>query len=425
MVTYEARFLLWWGLLLFCFKLGSRRNLDFKLRDLELCVLANANHLAKCQQDSLPVHKTLAHFLGHVGAPALAQLRDQCVRQLIRNKVLDRFRFDGEWVLSTDGTGYLSFKERHCPHCLEHSNGSGLYYLHPVLEAKIVHPCGLALSVGTQFIENPVPEKPAASPAKLTDYQAVKQDCELKAFLRLAPELKKAFPQTPFCLAADSLMACGPVLTVCQDNGWSFVLTFKPGRTPALWADFQGLLKLAPQNRLIRILPDKTRQSFRWANDLCYTDSEGRTHTVHALVCEETCQGQTQTYSWITNKRLSTASVPSVAHYGGRVRFKIENQGFNIQKNSGLNLEHAYSLGPDTLKCFYYLLQIAHLFLQMLEMGSLLRELARQYHSTPMGLFGSLKNIAEFLLDSFRYFRLEAEAFHPTGLFQIRLVDSS
>jgi len=50
MVTYEAAFLLWWGLLLFCFKLGSRRDLDFKLRDLELCVLANANHLAQTEQ---------------------------------------------------------------------------------------------------------------------------------------------------------------------------------------------------------------------------------------------------------------------------------------------------------------------------------------------------------------------------------------
>lgn len=425
MVTYEARFLLWWGLLLFCFKLGSRRNLDFHLRDLELCVLANANHLAQTQQATLPVHKTLDHFLGHVGSPALSQLRDRSVRQLIRKKVLDRFRFDGAFVLATDGTGYLCFQQRHCAHCLEHSNGSSRYYLHPVLEAKIVHPCGLALSIGTEFIENPLPEKPNTAPAQLTDYEAVKQDCELKAFLRLAPELKKAFPQTPFCVATDSLMACGPVLTVCEQYHWSYVLTFKPGRTPALWADFQGLLRLSPQHQLRRLLPDKTRQLFRWVNDLDYTDSEGRTHRVHALVCEESNAGTTQTYAWITNKRLAAANVTSVADYGGRVRFKIENQGFNIQKNSGLNLEHAYSTGPDTLKCFYYLLQIAHLFLQMLELGSLLRRLAQQYGATPLGLFGSLKNIAQFLLDCFRYFRLEPEAFNPTEAFQIRLADSS
>jgi hypothetical protein len=296
----------------------------------------------------------LDHFLGHVGSAALAELRNRCVRRLIRNKVLDRLRFEGQFVIATDGTGYLVFKERHCPHCLEHGNGSSVYYLHPVLEAKIVHTSGVAISIGTEFIENPLSEGPPAASAKLTDYEAVKQDCELKAFLRLAPQLKAAYPQTPFCLATDCLMACGPVLTVCEEYGWSYVLTFKPGRTPALWADFQGLLQLHPGKRLKVLLPDrKTRQSFGWVNDLQYVDSDKRLHTVHALICEETLEGELQTYSWLTNKRLSAANVASVATQAGRVRFKIENQGFNIQKNSGLNLEHAYSLGEDTLKCFY------------------------------------------------------------------------
>ncbi len=426
MVTYEARFLLWWGLLLFCFKLGSRRDLDYKLRDLELCVLDNANQLAQTHQTTLPVHKTLDHYLGHLGSDAVADLRHQCVYRLIRNKVLDRFRFDGEFVIATDGTGYLVFKERHCPHCLEHSNGTSVYDLHPVLEAKIVHTSGLALSIGTEFIANPLPQNRARRRAKLTDYPTVKQACELKAFLRLAPQLKKQFPQTRFCLATDSLMACGPVLTVCEQYHWSYVLTFKPGHTPALWADFQGVLKLCPGNRLKVRSPDgKTLQQFRWANDLEYIDSDQRPHTVHALICEETVDGRTQTYAWMTNKRLSAANVVGVATQAGRVRFKIENQGFNLQKNSGLNLEHAYSLGTDTLKCYYYLLQIAHLFLQMLEMGSLLQQLARRYGSTPLALFGSLKNIAQFLLECFRFFRLGVEAFNPAKAIQIRLVDSS
>ena len=107
-----------------------------------------------------------------------------------------------------------------------------------------------------------------------------------------------------------------------------------------------------------------------------------------------------------------------------RIRSKIENQGFNLQKNSGLNLEHAYSEEPDVLKAFYYLLQIAHLFLQMFEMGSLLQHLAKEYDCTPRQLFGSLKNLNQRFLECLRFFQLGEEAF-ASASGQIRLIDSS
>jgi hypothetical protein len=423
MIDYDVRFLCWWGLSLFTLKLGSRRQLDFQLRDPELRVLENLNRLAGTQQETLPVNKTLSHFLGHVGSAALARLRTDCVRQLIRNKVLDSTRLQGSFTVAVDGTGFLSFKERHCSHCLVHKHESYTCYLHPVLEAKLVDTRGLALSLGSEFIENPSEQTPTPALSTLTAYEAVKQDCELKAFARLAANLKEHFPQTRFCLGGDSLYACGPVFSTCAHNHWSFVLTFKPGRTPALWQEFQSLLKLSPENRLIATLPDKTRQCFRWVNDLKHEDGAGRLQVVHALLCEESGPEGKQTFAWVTDFRLSPKNVCAVANQGGRVRCNIENQGFNIQKNSGLNLEHAYSTDPDVMKAFYYLLQIAHLFLQMFEMGSLLRRLAQEYDTTPVGLFGSLKNMAQRLLDCFRYFQLGEAAFE-TGPCQIRLCDS-
>ena len=77
--------------------------------------------------------------------------------------------------------------------------GSTTLYLHPLLEAKLVAPCGLALSVGTEFIENPAaeistPRPRCAKPTTLSAYEKVKQDCELKGFARLAPALKRDFP---------------------------------------------------------------------------------------------------------------------------------------------------------------------------------------------------------------------------------------
>ena len=380
MVTYDRRFALWWGLMLFICKLGSRRQLDFQFRDLELAVLQNLNRLSDCQQESLPVNQTLSHFLGHVGSAAIADLRIQCVRRLIRNKLLEAARLNGRLLVAVDGTGFLCFDKPHCPHCLVHKHGSGVSHLHPVLEAKLIHPAGLTLSIGSEFIQNPLRPQPTCPPqlATLTEYAAVKQDYELKAFARLAAQLKADFPQLWLCLSGDSLYACGPVLTICEHNHWSYVLSFKPGRTPALWKDFQGLLRLSPGNCLRQTLPGGIRQRFRWVNDLDYLDDTGRHHPVHALLCEETGGDQDHTFAWLTDQRLKPANVERIANQGGRGRSKIENEGFNLQKNSGLNLKHAYSTNPDTLKAFYYLLQIAHLFLQMFEKGNLLQQLARQ-----------------------------------------------
>jgi len=37
-------------------------------------------------------------------------------------------------------------------------------------------------------------------------------------------------------LSGDALFVCGAVLQSAQDNRWSYVLTFKEGRLPSVWA---------------------------------------------------------------------------------------------------------------------------------------------------------------------------------------------
>lgn len=295
-----------------------------------------------------------------------------------------------------------------------------------MLEAKLVDTRGLAISIGTEFMENPMEiaaEKPPDL-ATLNEYEKVKQDCELKAFARLAAQLKAAFPQLRLGASGDSLYACGTSLSLCEQNHWSFVLTFKPGRTPSLWKDFEGLLKLLPNNRLKARLPDGTQQRYRWVNDLDYQDDQGRRHKVNALLLEKTPGQETHTLAWLTDFPLRQNTVGAVAEQGGRIRSKIENQGFNLQKNSGLNLEHAYSQAPDVLKAFYYLLQIAHLFLQMFELGSLLQHLAKEYDCTPQQLFGSLKNLNPRFWECLRFFERGEEALARASC-QIRLIDWS
>lgn len=419
LVVYHRRFLTWWGISLFLMKLGSRRQLDFDLRDLSTQVLANLNRLAGTRQESLPVDGTLDHFLGHLGCSPLGALRSEMVRRLIRMKALDDARLQGDFVVAVDGSGWMRFRKRHCDRCLVQKQGDTLVYLHLILEAKLVGPAGTALSIGTEFIENA--DGRARDP--LPDTDEAKQDCELMALERLAPALKRDFPQLPLCLTSDSLYACGRALSIARTHGWRFVFTFKEGRLPKVWEEFQRLRDLSPENTLRLTLPDGKLQRYRWVNALSYEDSDHRTHTFNALECLETTGGVDTRFAWLTDLPLGPTTVAAVATKGGRARSRIENEGFNIQKNSLLDLEHPYSMNLDRQKAYYLLLQIAHLMLQLLEKGSLLKRLARDAGKSAIDLFGSLKNIARRLLEAFRYFRLPDEAFDPVAAaaIQIRL----
>ena len=409
MVQYHRRFLCLWGLLLFGLGLGSRRSADNDLRDLECAILHNLNHLAGTRQKSLPVTKTLDHFIGHVGSPAFAQLLHHHTQRLLRMKALDDFRFQGDVIAAVDGTGYLSFSHPHCPQCLTQKHASGpISYLHPVLEAKLLTSTGLALSLASEFIENP----PGRTP---TDYQEQKQDCELKAFDRLADTLKAVFPQLRLCLSVDSLYGCGRFFAVCQKHHWHFVVTFKEGRTPDLWQEFLALLKLCPQQKLTTTSPDKTRRLYRWIKQLPYIDSQKRAWTLGAILCEETSPtGQKTTFAWLTNLAVNRDSVIAIADQVGRLRTKIENEGFNVQKNSGLNLEHVFSQTWDHAKAYYYLLQVGHLLTQLLHHNSLHLALAKQYgQKTVLALWGALKKIPQRLLEALRYYLLPEADFDP------------
>lgn len=418
-VVYDRRFLLWWGLLLFVFKLRSRRQLDYDLRDPQSQVLSNVNRLASTHQQTLPVHNTLDHFVGHMGWEPLTRLRRWMVQRLIRMKVLDDLRLQGRLVVAVDGTGWLVFDRPHCPGCLVYQQGDAKSYRHMVLEAKLVGQSGLALSVGTEFIEND-PDRPTGV---FKNDDQTKQDCELKALDRLATSLKKDFPQLKLLLSSDSLYGCGRAIQIAKDRGWSYVFTFKPGRTPALWEEFQSLLGECPQNTLELHDQDASRQRYRWVNGLPYQDSEGRSHVLNALVCEETRQGACTTFAWMTDLTITRQNVAAIATQGGRIRSKIENQGFNVQKNSDLNLEHAYSMNLEKLKAYYLLLQIGHILLQLLELGSVLRDVARRAGKTPRTLWGSLRNLSRRLLEGFRYLTLSDNAYDvaESQKMQIRL----
>ena len=362
------------GVLMFVLGLESRRQLT--LESASPAFVANLNRFAGTSLATAPHDHTLKYYLDPLDPSAFEPLAVGCVRRLIRMKALERWRLYGRFPVAVDATGRFFFRERHCEHCLTQKgpNGQTLYF-HRVLEAKLVTTNGFAFSMATEFIEN-------------TDPNATAQDDELAAFERLAPKLKAHFPQLPMVILGDSLYACKPGFDLCEQHGWRFIFTFKRGRTPALFAEYEALRDLSPEHRAEE-RSGRWTQHFAWVNDLDYHG-----HRLCGFECREERPDGDAYFAWVTNTPLGCSSVVTYANQGGRLRWKIENEGFNIQKNHGYALEHAYSAKPDVAKIFYYLLQVGHCINQLMLKGSMLRDHRKQ--------LGSLRNYLRRLAEAFR-----------------------
>jgi len=361
---------------MFVFRLPARRRLRYDLNSD--CALSNLNGLAGVAMETLPHPDTLAYLLKRLPVADLEALRLDMVRSLLRSRRLEGYRLRGShYLLALDGTGYLHFSKPHCDKCLhqERPGGQTIYY-HPVLEAKLIGPGGLAISVATEFIEN-------------TDGQE-KQDCELRACYRLLPKLRQDFPQLPICLLLDGLFLNQQVMRMANQLRFRWIITFKEGSLPEAYGEYQALQKLVPQQHLVRET-GRIRQEFRWLAPL-----EHAGIVFSAFECLETFpDGKTRRFVWATDWAVTPDNVEELAEKGGRSRWKIENQGFNTQKNGGYGLEHAYCENWQAAQNFYLLLQIAHLIVQLMEKGSLLAKPVAE-------LFGSLLAFAARLLEAWR-----------------------
>jgi len=389
-IIYPLASLAFAGVSMFLFRLKARRQIGLLLR--------NGPSVCKFQAlfgvDRFPHGDTLEATFSNLEADQVQTVVTGMTKTLIRKKVLYSYRLFGIYfIVAIDGTGTISFSHRHCPHCLTRThNGKTLYY-HPVLEAKLITSNGFAFSLITEFIENP-------------GTKVTKQDCELKAFYRLAERLKTQFPRLPIFLSMDGLFAGGPTFGLCQRYGWKFMIVLKDDDLPSINEEFDALSKLQPENRLVWRTGKgaQIKQAFRWADDIAYVDSEKKQHTLSAVECLETKpdkEGQKKTtkFKWVTNCHVSIKNVTTLSNDGGRMRWKIENEGFNVQKKGGYELKHAYTNHPNSAKIFYFLLQIAHLLAQLLYKETLLKR------DFPDG-FGSAKNLAFRLLEAWRNARM-------------------
>lgn len=302
--------------------------------------------------EELPHWNTINDYLERFDSAELETVIHGLVYRLIRTRSFEDSRIRNRyWQILVDGTILCSFKERHCPNCLtrvhkdKDGNIQSTDYYHSALEAKLVLNDCIVISVATEFIEN---EKPNVS----------KQDCERNAFYRLAKKLKQRFPRLPICLCMDSLYACGPVFDVCEENNWHFIIRFKDGSLPSVAEEFHTLKEMEP-DQVLKFREADVDVTYKYVTDIPYQD--------HKLNIVEYMRSDLQyPFVFVTDLPISRRNCVGLVN-DGRRRWKIENEGFNTQKNHGYELKHLFSKNYNAMKNHYLLIQIGHMIAQLFE----------------------------------------------------------
>lgn len=376
--VYSQAHLLWSGILLFMMHLGSRRQLRFER--LSECFEKNLTELSgQTDAEFVADPDTLAYYAELISITAVEKLLAFITIRMIRMKAFDTFRLYKYFTVAIDGTQICTFDKEPWPGCPHRKlSNDNIQYFAYVLDAKLVTPCGMALTLASEMLTNEGNE--------FFD----KQDCELKAFPRLAEKLYDLFPRTPFCLLLDGLYASQNVIRLIEDKRWKYIITFKKGSMPERFPEAVTLAHMQKKNQLTCKQPGIT-QEIRWADKLPVAE-----FTPNVLFCHEKPDDSEDSiyFVWLTNYHLCRNNVENIANKGGRLRWKIENEGYNVQKKHGYEMEHRYSEHANGFRIFYILLVIAHYITQLILHGSLIQSLCKS--------FGSVKNFARRLAESMR-----------------------
>lgn len=386
-ITYTQADLIFQSLLKNLCSVESMNQMEEKFNE-EICihnlkVISGNENLIE-----MPHYDTLNNYLEELSPKCLDELRAKMVGKLIRSKSFNPARIaGGYWRVILDGTGLFHFKERHCEHCLKRVriNEDGtkrIDYYHQVLEAKLVLHDKIIISLGTEFIEN-------------ENEDVTKQDCEQNAAKRLLAKIKKQYPRLKICVMGDALYAVESIMEICRTNHWTYILNKKDGNQKNITKDYNYIKSANPEDyHKVRCQSEDGKSYF--VNHV--EEVTGKTEIFNVFEYEYTHDEKSHRFVWITNIELTSKNLEEMVSVG-RSRWKIENEGFNNQKNGLYRIEHLNSKNSTAMKNHYLLVQIADILMQLYLASNKFLKMLKE----------SIKNTSSRILECFRKHAITGE----------------
>lgn len=306
--------------------------------------IENLSIICKQQLKELPDWQTIQDVIEQLEYSEIDNIRQYMFKALLRSKMFDRFRYNGCIQLIIDATGLTSLDYNLNNNCLTRTRDGKTKYYKYVLEAKVVFG-SMVISIESEWIENTE-----------LNTEKEKQDCEVNAFKRMAPRIKKKYPKLKFIITGDALYASTPMINICKDNKWYYIFNLKKNRLKSIYEEFQDNINYENEVNI---------KNYSLSSNINF-----KGNIVNAFSYEEVIKGKNIIFNYITNLNVKNSNIIDIVKLG-RKRWKIENEGFNEQKNGTYNISHLCSRFENAIKIHYLLIQIAHAIRQLFELGSL------------------------------------------------------
>lgn len=142
-------------------------------------------------------------------------------------------------------------------------------------------------------------------------------------------------------------------MDTCRDNSWEFIIRYKAGSIPSITEEYEKI-------------PEKEKAGHaEFVNDIDYN---GKPVNMLRFWEDRIVKGETvrTEFQWLTSIRITKGNAEKTAG-AGRKRWKIENEGFNRQKNWQGDITHACSHNATAMKNHYLMTQISDMVKQLYE----------------------------------------------------------
>jgi len=363
-IKHKLTLLMIYGILTFVFQMSSRREAN---REMTRPVFMENLKLLFPELENLPHNDTLMRLLDRIDVTEIERAQIDLVNHLIRGKKFRRYLINGCYPLAVDGSQKFARDRLWSEECSERKKRvkegeepKKQYYVY-TLEASLAFQNGMTIPLMTEF-----------SSYTEGDTGNDKQDCEQKAFRRLAKRLKSAFSKLPFMVLLDGLYPNGPMMELINKNKWQYMIVLQDKSLPSVWEEYNGLKKLSPENCYRRTWGNR-KQRFEWVNDIeyYYGPNQKKKVVVHVVICNEEWEevdkdsarivSKSSRHVWISSEPINRFNIHERCNLAARHRWNIE-AGFLVEKHHGYQYEHCFSYSWNVMKGYHYLMRLGHTF---------------------------------------------------------------